>query len=153
VHVSPGSDHKREKETESKMGYMDLEGSGPSSAAKDHPSAAKERPAQDQPTFPPSKFVLPEPEIPSPEPEIPSSDSYFEVRCYDLILCILYSDMGSRTRVGVAVPSDQHIRLNVPSRSRGPIPRTLALARNGHCCSSASHLQHQRSILAAPPRR
>ena len=53
------------------MGFMDMEGSGPSSAVKEH------LPPPDQPaaiSSPPPKFVL-------PELVFPDSDSDVEVRC------------------------------------------------------------------------
>ncbi len=58
------------KKAASKMGYIDREGSGPSSAVKEH------LPPPDQPaaiSSQPPKFVL-------PEPVIPDSDSDLEVR-------------------------------------------------------------------------
>ena len=67
---------KGKKKAESKLGYMTMEGSRPSSASK-LKDLLKDFPAEDRPTSPPPPFVLPEPSF--------SSDSDFEVRCYHLI--------------------------------------------------------------------
>ena len=71
---------KGKKKAESKLGYMTMEGSGPSSASKpkDLPQdLPKDPPSEDGPTSPPPPFVIPEPSIPS--------DSDFEVRSYHMI--------------------------------------------------------------------
>ena len=87
------------------MGYMDMEGSGPSSAAKEH------LPTPVQPTAlssPPQKFVI-------PVPEVPDSDSDFEVMCYHMHLCIVGSDSGDRKwRLALTVQGAPHHRLNMP---------------------------------------
>ena len=66
------------------MGYMDMEGSGTSSAVKEH------LPTPVQPTAlssPPPKFEF-------PVPEVPNSDYDFEVMCYSMHICIVGSDMS-----------------------------------------------------------
>jgi hypothetical protein len=76
---------KGKKKAESKLGYMTMEGSGPSSASK-----PKALPTEDLPKSPPPPFVIPDrpksppPPFVIPDPSIPS-DSDFEVMGYHLI--------------------------------------------------------------------
>ena len=64
---------KGKKKSASKMGYMEMEGSGPSSAVKEHhPPSDLPTELSPAPNFP--KFVL-------PEPSVPSFDSEFEAMC------------------------------------------------------------------------
>ena len=102
---------KGKKKTESKLGHMSMEGSGPSSAQGPKP---KDLNPEDRPTSAPPPFVIPEPSIPS--------DSDFEVRSYHMIQCIPCADMGDRMRVGLAVPSDPCLSPRDPRLS--PSPRT-----------------------------
>ena len=102
------------------MGYMDMEGSGPSLAVKEH------LPPPDQPTAlssPPPKLVL-------PEPIVPDSDSDFEVRLLYSYTWLIRSDSGDR-RMDLAVPGAAHRNLIMPSPSPWPNPR----ASSGLCHS------------------
>ena len=128
---------KGKKKATSKMGLMDMEGSGPSSAVK----------AQ----LPPAVSSSPPPKLVIPDIEFPDSETDFEVRWMLAYTWLIGSDSGGqadgprRTRRSRSQPDHSKTKAK-------PKPMANPRTRRGLCHSRYLH-QLQRGPIAAPPRR
>jgi hypothetical protein len=98
---------KGKKKATSKMGLMDMEGSGPSSAVK----------AQ----LPPAVSSSPPPKLVIPDIEYPDSETDFEVRWMLAYTWLIGSDSGDR-RMDLAGPGAQDRNLIIPRPRPSPSP-------------------------------